>query len=84
LTKVWVVETGEYEERSVSFVASSVEAAVARLKKIYVAYEVTWGEPKRNLHTSQSVFEVTGTFAYSPNLSTKHDTDYTISEYEVE
>lgn len=81
-----MVESGEYEERSIDFVASSVEAAVAHLKKRHVAYEVIWSEPKQNVGYLPGwvVFEVTGSFAYSPNHSTKHETEYSISEYEVQ
>jgi len=78
-----VVESGEYEERGIDCVASSVEAAVAHLKKRYAAYKVTWSEPKL-LAYATPVFYLTGSFEHIQGLSTKHDSDYTISEYQVE
>lgn len=53
MRKVWVAETGEYEQRGVSFVAESPESALAYVFKIHpeggwIASGVeTWGHEKQ-------------------------------------
>jgi len=42
---IWVVESGEYTNRGVDFLAVSIETALAHMRKTYQApYVVSWEE----------------------------------------
>lgn len=43
--KVYVVETGDYEQRGVMLIAASLEVAIREIKKEYVNYEAIWNDP---------------------------------------
>ena len=78
---VWVVESGEYEQRSVDLVARTLEDAVKALKEGYAKpYEVTWGEvvEERGFTLIRAEFdEVLG-------YSARHNAVFYFSEYDLE
>ena len=58
MSDVWVVETGDYEQRQVVLVAATVEAAAAELKTLYAARCVippAWDEPVVSSDDSASI-----------------------------
>ncbi len=78
---VWVVESGEYENSGPDFVASSLEAAVERLRAIYAfPYVVEWSELGEN---DRGGFYVDALFEAVPDYSTKHQAHYDITEHQV-
>lgn len=78
---VWVIESGEYEDRSVDGVAASVEAAVRFIKKRFGdPYIVEW-EPLKKCEEEE--FALIGHFEDVPNFSIKHRGIYNITRYEL-
>jgi hypothetical protein len=75
--KVYVVESGDYEQRGVVLVAASVEAAFAAVKAIYGApYRVHWQQADAET--------LVGDFEAIDGYSTQHTAYYDVTEYEVE
>ncbi len=73
--EVWVIESGEYEQRGVNGVAVSVAAAVEWLKALYPPpYVVTWGEPAQDEYYLPKfvIFRITGHFEAVQGYSVKH------------
>ncbi len=77
--KVYVIESGEYEQRSVDGVAVSLEAAVAFVKTRYGANIVKWDDVALQAYpgTDLVIYELNGhsDVGYSLNFS--------IEEYEL-
>lgn len=73
-TAVWVVESGEYEQRSIDLVAVSRESAIDAIKALYgPPYVVTWEIDKHG--------ELLGHFKGIRGLSTEHTAVYSIDEW---
>jgi hypothetical protein len=71
---VWVIETGDYEERRVVGVARSVDAAASLIKRRYLApYIVEWKEPKQDRNGDWSMM---GHFGQVFEHSIKHSVRY--------
>ncbi len=71
---VWMVESGEYEQRGVMFIAASKDAAIRAVKDSYADYKVVWAETDGGL---------AGTFEELQYLSTKHIAYFDITEWTV-
>lgn len=80
MRSVWVVESGEYSQRFINLVASSLESAVAALRSRYGLPDTVWDDPVRE---DPYVFTVTGHFQHHVGISTKHDCEFSIELYEV-
>lgn len=79
--KVYVVESGEYENHSIDFVAATVEFAVAKLKATYAPpYVVRW----HDLAIGKYGYSIRGDFERVLGYSTEHAAIFDINEYEVE
>ena len=77
LKTVWVVESGDYDQRMVVCVAASRDAAVSHVKDVYgPPYVVQWSE--RETH-SDGGLTLTGTFQAVPGKSTSHTAHFDIS-----
>ncbi len=62
---VWVIESGDYADRSVAGVAANVEAAAQHVKKPYGSpYIVRWDEPVRE---DDEHWSLTGHFSRVPD-----------------
>ncbi len=86
MMEVWVIESGEYEQRSIDGVAVSVAAAVEFLKQTYgPPYIVTWDEPVQEqiYLPNLIIFKITGHFEHVMNYSCRHDCDFEIQRYEL-
>lgn len=78
--RVWIVETGEYEQRGIWGVYASVEAGVAAIKEDYgPPYIVEWADPD----SSAKHLSLVGTFQHVAGYSTAHTASFDFSEYEV-
>ncbi len=78
--EVWVVETGEYEQRHVWLVAESPEAAAAEIKRQYGSpYVVEWDE----LKADGDHYALTGRFSAVPGYSTEHRGRFDMTRYPV-
>ena len=76
MSSVWVIETGDYEQRGVFGVAVSPEAAAACVKDCFTApYIVRWDEPTEA--------GITGHFRSVPNYSISHTARFDFTEHEV-
>ena len=77
---VWVIETGDYSERGVFGVASSLEAAVHYVKARYQGpYIVAWEEKT----DSQGELYLEGRFEFVSHHSTEHKARYDFVRYAV-
>lgn len=78
---VWIVESGDYEQRGIDLVAASPEAAVAAIKGRYDNghYVVRWEDPT----SDDRGWTLVGHFDAVPGWSTEHRAIYDITEYEV-
>ena len=85
--KVWVCESGEYEDRGIDFVCSSVESGVAHLKAMYLApYVVTWGDLVEEVWGDKGqyrTFKIVGHFEAVSRYSIRHNCEYEFEEHEV-
>jgi len=87
--KVWVIETGDYEQRIIFGIAASPEAAVAYIKAEYSQppYIVQWEElrwdEKKESDTEQSA-SITGIFQQVSGYPYGGRNKYDISSWEVE
>ncbi|KKK99577.1 hypothetical protein LCGC14_2631360 [marine sediment metagenome] len=82
MTKVWIIETGDYEERYVFGIAETLEAAVSFIKSVYpFPYLVEWSDPY--IYNVKSV-TLYGYFSEVLKHSTSHYAEYYISEMEVQ
>lgn len=78
--KVWVVQSGEYEQRGIDLIAESFDAAVEALKRRYAPpYVVTWDEPVHEPYEG-----IGATFASVRGYSVAHSTFFDIQEWDVE
>ena len=76
VSTVWVVETGEYEDRFIVGIYDSRKSAIEGIKEPYGSpYVVRWEQNERIL---------TGHFEEVANYCTKHSADFEIDLYPVE
>ncbi len=77
--KVWIIESGEYEQRSVDGVAVSLEAAVSFVKTRYGANIVKWDDAARQEYpgTDLVIYELNG------HSDVGYSLDFSIQEYEL-
>lgn len=81
---VWLIESGEYEQRGVFGVAESLEAAIAHVKTEFgPPYIVRWEQPKKSDYPEFPMITLTGHFEAVPGYSTEHTADYDITECTV-
>jgi hypothetical protein len=81
MRQVWVVESGDYEQRGIDVVAKSLDAAVEAVKAMYPPpYEVKWGEVSES---GWGQFSLRGDFDAVPGKSTKHETVFTFTAFDV-
>jgi hypothetical protein len=74
--KVWVIESGEYENRGVDGVAISTDAADRFIRARFPApYIVTWNRVDDTT--------LVGEFEQVLGRSTRHQSTYDFTEYEV-
>ncbi len=77
---VWVVQTGDYEQRGICLIAASLEVAVKAIKERYPApYKVTWEE----LVQQGSDYELKGHFEQVPHYAIERTAYFDIEEMEV-
>lgn len=75
---VWIIESGDYSQRSVDGVALSPEGAIAFIKGRYPPpYIVEWEEPIPDGDDCS----LTGHFAQVPHYSTHHDCTFDITRW---
>lgn len=80
-TKVFVVETGDYEQRYVFGVFSSVAAAIAGIKEKFGSpYAVSWDELVQDEHGMR----ITAHFKAVNHCSVMHDAEFEITEMELD
>lgn len=80
--RVYVVESGDYEQRIIDGIADSIASAVELIKDRYAApYVVEWGELKPS--GSSGCCSVTGKFKAVLNYSTAHTCTFDITPYDV-
>lgn len=73
---VWVIHTGDYEQRDVFGIAVSLDAAVKHVKSRYGnPYVVDWTEPEGG----DGFYILRGNFSHVQGYSTQH-----VGEYEIE
>jgi len=78
---VYLAESGEYEQRGVTGIYISEEAALAGIKATYPApYVVVWDAPTRN----HDELTLTGRFSAVPHYSTEHVAQFDIRPMVVE
>lgn len=83
MTTVWVSETGDYEQRGVWGVHSSVAAGLEDLRRAFKApYRVTWESPVSGY--AEGAVEVTGFFDAVPGYSIRHSATWTFTPYVVD
>jgi len=81
LQEVWVIETGEYEQRGIFGIAISVEAAIKHIKEVYgPPYRVRWGELIKH---DSDCYEIGGRFADVPDYACSHTEGFEITRYEL-
>lgn len=74
--KVWIIQTGEYEQAYVFGVAATYDDAIKCIKQTYASpYIVEWDDPKDNC--------IKGVFASVPGYAMAHTAYFYISEAEV-
>lgn len=79
---VWVMETGDYEQRFVSGVYSSPEVAFDILRETYRSpYVVTWNGIEVE---GEDYATITGQFEAVQGLSTKHASGFELTRYEID
>jgi len=80
---VYVVETGDYKQRHVSAVASSIDKAVEAIKATYPPpYVVAWQEVEHLANGADA--RLVGKFEWVPGYSTEHVGEWDISAYEID
>ena len=81
---VYIVETGDYEQRDIMFVAASPEAAKCEIHATYSSsYIVDWDELKPNPLMGDDCWLLAGRFDEVLGYSTRHTAKYEITPYEV-
>ena len=79
--EVWVVESGDYENRGIVLVADSLESAVGAVKTLYeFPYIVRWEDVGED-EVEGGV--LVGHFDAVLHYSTKHTAEYEVSRYDV-
>lgn len=79
---VWVIESGNYEQRYVYGVADSIESAVAFLREEYAPpYVVAWDAPY--IQDERTAY-MRGKFSRVLNYSTEHEAVYTFTRYDLQ
>ncbi len=86
--KVYLVETGDYEQRHVMLVAVSLQAAVDEIKRVFSApYIVHWHDLKdESWQYEGKPYEewgLMGDFERVAGFSTRHTGEFTISSEEL-
>lgn len=80
--KIWVCNTGEYEQNYTFGAWRSLEAAIAAVKAIYgPPYVVRWEEPTADKHGD---VELTGHFEAERGYSTQHTDWFVFSEWDLD
>ena len=75
MIKVWVIETGDYEERHVVGVAATVEAGVSWIKALHGRpHEVRWDDLTGD-------GPLVGHFSSVPGFSTEHDAEFAFTAF---
>jgi hypothetical protein len=74
---VWIIESGDYEQRGVDGVASTPEAAIAWLKK---DSKGRWDEP---VMCDDECWTITGHWEFEMGVSSKHSREFQISRYQL-
>ena len=84
-TTVWLIETGEYAQRDVFGVASSLDAAVAYVKRAYgPPYVVEWEDVEQDeWQKEHNWWTLVGNFEGVQGYSTRHRGVYDISPWPV-
>ena len=78
---VWLIESGEYEQRGVWGVADSVVSAVEFIKqKFPPPHQVSWDEP---VQLDDDTWRLTGAFGAVQYYSIEHENTFDITKYEV-
>ena len=79
INEVWVVESGEYEQRGIELVDISPEACEVAIKSRYgEPYKVRW-EPLRRIGDGEQ--ELVGYFEAVQHFSTTHTNYFTMTRY---
>lgn len=79
---VWIVESGDYEQRCVNHVASSIESAAAMVKLPYVApYIVTWDAPRKDDDDTHTLI---GHFTAVDGYCGKGQAEWTFTRYKID
>lgn len=79
----WVVESGEYEQRGVYGVYSSLQESVNAIKRrCGPPYIVTWRDPKKSSFGED--YELAGHFTGVPRHSGSGPRDWTITPYNID
>lgn len=79
---VWVMEHGEYEQRSVWNVYSSPQSALTDLRATYGgSYIVRWDDI---VFQAEDNATITGHFEHVTGFSTKHTGEYELTRYEID
>ncbi len=77
---VWLVETGDYEQRTITGIYDSLEVAIDNIKRPYgPPYKVVWQEPI----LTEDGAELTGIFSYVANYCGDGPTSWTILKRDV-
>lgn len=81
--KVFVIETGEYEQRYVVGVAVSVDAAVRSIKETHKQppYSIEWSAPEKDTHGDGWTLQ--GDFAARAGYSTKHTAFFSMEPFDL-
>ncbi len=78
--RVWIVESGDYEQRGIDLVAESLEAAIKAIKERYgPPYIVEWDE----LNEDKWGLSLTGNFAHVAGKSAEHTGTFEIAAWDV-
>ena len=79
---VYIVESGEYEQRFVQGIFSSVENAIASIKRPYTApYIVKWDDPR---HDGEGVITLVGNFSRVEGYCGDGPAEWTITPITVD
>ncbi len=79
--RVWIVESGDYEQRGIALVAESLEAAIKAIKDRYgPPYIVEWNALKDEGEWGHSL---TGNFAHVTGRSSEHTGTFEIRTWDV-
>lgn len=81
MKQVWVVESGDYEQRGIDVVAESLDAAVAAVKSMYAEpYKVEWSDVAES---GWGTFSIRAHFEAVPGKSTEHEAIFSFTPFDV-